>query len=71
MNTRKLFFGTIVTLCLVLTACTTNSSDDALYEVGVRKDQIRKTNTNSVRKDQIRKTNTRSVRKDQIRKSNS
>ena len=41
MNTRKIFYGILTCLILMVSACTSETSeDDALYEVGIKRNKI-------------------------------
>ena len=70
MNTRKIFYGLFVTSCLIVASCTADSSDDALYEVGVKRIDVRKSNKESVKRIDVRKSNKESVKRIDVRKSN-
>jgi hypothetical protein len=65
MNTRKIFFG-LITCCTLIVASCTASSDNDLYENGVRKSDITK-GTDAVKKSDITK-GTDAVRKSDVTK---
>ncbi len=67
MNAKKIIFGALACLVLVLAACTDDSADSALYEQGVDKTKVR--SSNSVDKTKVRSSN--SVDKTKVRSSNS
>ena len=59
MNARRLILGALISLFLVGSACTANTSDEELYEYGVRKSDITKPKTSSVKKSDITKPGSR------------
>ena len=69
MNTRKLIFGLFAMATLLIASCTTETSDVELYENGVEKYKITKSNK-SIEKWKITKNNSGLIEKDKIDKTN-
>ena len=55
MNTRKIILGTCAGIAFLAASCTQNTADDGVYENGVDKTLITKTNKKSVDKTLITK----------------
>ena len=69
---KKVFLGLMACATLLVVSCETNdvASDEQLYEQGVDRTKIRKSNRQSVDRTKIRKSNRQSVDRTKIRKSN-
>ena len=70
MNTKRLLYGLFVTLCLIVASCTTDTSDNALYEVGVKRKDVSTTNKQSVKRKYVQTSNKQSVKRKDVSTSN-